>query len=410
MKSPSRATTTCLIWVSATMASSLCAKFSMMTIDGGAGVGELLFQFARRVERIDVDDDQPGAQRAEERHRIGEQVRQHDGDAVARPELRFLDEERRERAADAFPLGIGHRAPRQSKAGYAACRAQASKQHRRKRRIGIRIDAFRDAWRVRSEPDWLLRAGRRRHGRALGFQCHFSFLGRAEGPFPSIYGKFRWQGIKAALFGRPSPPFGWLHPPLNLTSQGGQAKSLSRRVSARALQTTTEAVRVPRNRAEGAERREAQFHWIRAHRQTLPLADARARMRAADKCTRSAQLICLRGALAFRRSTCGSRQDFHILAQLQARLPGTRVRRALPALACPSPVEAPHAPAVVPEGMMPKAARERFAKPRAGAALAPLSGVPSRRRPRMSKIALCNQIRYKSQDVSQIVTSLGIDN
>ena len=63
-------------------------------------------------------------------------------------------------------------------------------------------------------------------------------------------------------------------------------------------------------------------------------------------------------------------------AQLQARLPGTWSGRALPALSCPSPVKAPHAPAVVPESMMPKAARERIANPRAGAALAPSSGLP----------------------------------
>jgi hypothetical protein len=54
-------------------------------------------------------------------------------------------------------------------------------------------------------------------------------------------------------------------------------------------------------------------------------------------------------------------------AQLQARLPGTRFRLALPALPCPSPVEAPHAPAVVPESMMPKAARERTVSFRARA-------------------------------------------
>ena len=106
----------------------------------------------------------------------------------------------------------------------------------------------------------------------------------------------------------------------------------------------------------------------------------------------------------------GSRQDFHILAQLQAMLPGTRFRRALPAFSCPSPVEAPHASAVVPKGMMPGTALERFAKPRAGAALAPLSGVPSRRRPRMSKVSDRNEIGYKSQHVSYIVTYLGINN
>ena len=48
--------------------------------------------------------------------------------------------------------------------------------------------------------------------------------------------------------------------------------------------------------------------------------------------------------------------------------------RALPAHACPSPAAAPRAPAVIPADMMPEAARERFARPPAGTALAPLSG------------------------------------
>jgi len=46
-------------------------------------------------------------------------------------------------------------------------------------------------------------------------------------------------------------------------------------------------------------------------------------------------------------------------AQVQARLPGTRFPRALPAVACPSPVAAPHAPVVMPASMMPGPARER---------------------------------------------------
>ena len=44
---------------------------------------KLLFQFARRVQRIDVDDDQAGAQHREEDDRIGNEVRQHDADALA---------------------------------------------------------------------------------------------------------------------------------------------------------------------------------------------------------------------------------------------------------------------------------------------------------------------------------------
>jgi len=46
-------------------------------------------------------------------------------------------------------------------------------------------------------------------------------------------------------------------------------------------------------------------------------------------------------------------------------------RRALPVPACPSPVDAPHRPAVVPVGMMPEAARERIVTPPAGTDHAP---------------------------------------
>ena len=159
MKSPSRATTTWRICVSGSTASSLCAKFSMITMSDGAGIGELLFQFARRVERIDVDDDQARAQRAEKRHRIGEQVRQHDGDAVARLALRFLDQERGKSPADALPLGIAH-AHAETFEGWMRGMAGAGvEQHGRKRRIGIRIDAPGHARRIRGEPDRLRRAG-----------------------------------------------------------------------------------------------------------------------------------------------------------------------------------------------------------------------------------------------------------
>ena len=103
-----------------------------------------------------------------------------------------------------------------------------------------------------------------------------------------------------------------------------------------------------------------------------------------------------RGAPAFRRYAAAL-AGTPIPAQLQAMLPGTwtahdanimrgESRRTLPALSCPSPVTAPHASAVIPKGMMPKAAPERVASPRGGTALAPLPKVPSRRRLSMSEI------------------------
>jgi len=81
------------------------------------------------------------------------------------------------------------------------------------------------------------------------------------------------------------------------------------------------------------------------------------------------------GALAFRRSTAALTEVSR--PRLFDSRPGFLGRgslRALPALACPSPAAAPRAPAVIPADMMPETARERFARPPAGTALAPLSG------------------------------------
>jgi len=81
------------------------------------------------------------------------------------------------------------------------------------------------------------------------------------------------------------------------------------RNNARGTVLATRHVRVPPTTThpkirpqEGAERREAHPTNSAQHRSALPLHDASGAGRAADKCTQSAQLICFRGALAFRRS------------------------------------------------------------------------------------------------------------
>ena len=69
---------------------------------------------------------------------------------------------------------------------------------------------------------------------------------------------------------------------------------------------------------------------------------------------------CEGARLAYRRSTAALARGTPVpKAQVQARLPGTWFPRALPAVACPSPVAAPHAPVVMPASMMPGPARER---------------------------------------------------
>ena len=93
-------------------------------------------------------------------------------------------------------------------------------------------------------------------------------------------------------------------------------------------------------------------------------------------------LLALRARPRAHRSALASRRSTAVLTEVsRPRLfdfrPGFLGRgsvRALPALACPSPAAAPRAPAVIPADMMPEAARERFARPPAGTALAPLSG------------------------------------
>src|SRR5580698_10378468 len=71
-------------------------------------------------------------------------------------------------------------------------------------------------------------------------------------------------------------------------------------------------------------------------------------------------------------------------AQLQARLPGTRSERALPAFACPSPgMHLP--PRSSCRGTDTQAAREQAANPPAGTALAPMTRCASAPCPSMSE-------------------------
>ena len=96
-----------------------------------------------------------------------------------------------------------------------------------------------------------------------------------------------------------------------------------------------------------------------------------AEARHADKCTQSAHL-----------SACGARSPSGATPRLSPGLshPGSAPGHACwdrsgqafyPPFPVPSPVEAPHASAVVPKGMMPKAAPAQVASPRGSTALAP---------------------------------------
>ena len=74
----------------------------------GAGVLQLVLQLARRVQRIDVHHGHAGAQDAEQRHRVLQQVRRHDGDALALGHARQSLQEGGEVARQPLQLGVAH--------------------------------------------------------------------------------------------------------------------------------------------------------------------------------------------------------------------------------------------------------------------------------------------------------------
>ena len=155
----------------------------------------------------------------------------------------------------------------------------------------------------------------------------------------------------------------------------------SRGADASELCPTTTKIRVlGQNRGErSAERR---IQPMSAQHQTDVAA---CRCPGADARRRQVRAVCANlpasGRARLPAHRCGSRRDFDIPAQLQAMLPGTWSRRALPVLSCPSPAKAPRASVVMPKRMMPKAARERFAKPRAGTASRSANRIASGMRP-----------------------------
>ena len=112
-----------------------------------------MFELARGVERIRVDDGEPGAQRAEQRDRVLQDVRQHDRDPVATLQFRALLQPGCEVARAAVVLGVGDGA---AEAGEGVERREALAarlEQRRERGIFVRIDLRRHAGWIVLQPD-----------------------------------------------------------------------------------------------------------------------------------------------------------------------------------------------------------------------------------------------------------------
>ena len=117
-----------------------------------AGVGELVLELARRVQRIDVDHRAAGAQRAEQAHRILEDVGHHQRDARALRAVVRL-QVRAERGRQRVELAEGDRLPHARVGRAIGEAADALGEHLADRRVIVDVDFGGHALRIVLEPD-----------------------------------------------------------------------------------------------------------------------------------------------------------------------------------------------------------------------------------------------------------------
>ena len=147
-----------------------------------------MLQLARRVQGVDVHDRHAGAQDAEQRHRILQQVRRHDGDAVALGHARQALQERGEVARQPRELRIADRAAEVVIGRPVGEFAKRLLEHVRDGREQVGVDLGRHADRIVLEPDSVRHARPRLlpYPAAAAIGCH------ADEPRPDVAAQ-GWQ-------------------------------------------------------------------------------------------------------------------------------------------------------------------------------------------------------------------------
>ena len=120
--------------------------------DGGAGVGELVLELARGVERVGIHHDETGAQRAVYRDRVLQRVRHHDGDAIALLEAAAVLQERSELHRQDIELAEGHGFAHLDISIAHGVDGEPALDELLERGILIYVDLWPNARRIRLEP------------------------------------------------------------------------------------------------------------------------------------------------------------------------------------------------------------------------------------------------------------------
>ena len=118
----------------------------------GAGVLELVLQFARGVQRVGVDHDAAGAQHAEEGDRILQNVRHHDRHAIAASQSGALLQPGTEGIGLRIEIGVGQRATHLHVGRAGRKLGERLFGHLHERSMTVDVDVGGHAGRVRLEP------------------------------------------------------------------------------------------------------------------------------------------------------------------------------------------------------------------------------------------------------------------
>ena len=128
------------------------AKFSTTTITSAPESVELVLELARRVERVDVHHRAAGAQRAEQAHRVLQDIGHHQRDARALLAAVRL-QVRAERGGQPVELGEGDRLAHAGERGARRELRRALLEHVADRLVLVDVDLGGHAFRIVFQPD-----------------------------------------------------------------------------------------------------------------------------------------------------------------------------------------------------------------------------------------------------------------
>ena len=125
---------------------------------GGTGIGQLVRQFARGVERVDVDHHAPHAQDRPDRHEVLRHVGHHHRDAIAPLDALHL-QPRAQRLRTLVDLRVGEANAHAGRGVALRMRGPRLLQQRHQRRVGVHRHVARHAGRIGHQPGALRRGG-----------------------------------------------------------------------------------------------------------------------------------------------------------------------------------------------------------------------------------------------------------